>query len=105
MYLISTLPIAPRTWWRDHQHEFPALASLERDFLSIPATGAGVERLFNSPYDICHCRRGSLNAKTIQDLMMFLYTSHFDPEEEQLAFIRQFFSKEEQNAAVEDKDT
>ncbi|KOC18398.1 hypothetical protein AFLA70_13g006361 [Aspergillus flavus AF70] len=41
-YLESgTLPIAPRIFWRDNQHRFPALARLSRDVLSIPATGAG----------------------------------------------------------------
>ncbi|KAF4213877.1 hypothetical protein CNMCM6805_003710 [Aspergillus fumigatiaffinis] len=38
----------PRIFWKDHQHDFPALARLARDVLSISATGAGVERLFNS---------------------------------------------------------
>lgn len=39
----------------------------------MPATGAGVERFFNSTRDICHYRRGSLNEETIQDLMMMMY--------------------------------
>jgi hypothetical protein len=52
-------PIGPitrvtiRSFWKDHQHEFPALAKLARDVLLIPATGAGVERLFNSARDVC----------------------------------------------------
>lgn len=54
------------------------LASLARDIFSVPATGAGVERLFNSAWDVCHYRRGSLNATTIQDLMMFRCISKFD---------------------------
>lgn len=80
------------------------LASLARDILSIPATGAGVERLFNSARDICHYRRGSLNATTIQDLMMFMCATRFDIEEKQLAFIRDFLTKEEQEIAAEEKD-
>lgn len=80
------------------------LASLARDILFIPATGAGVERLFNSARDICHYRRGSLNATTIQDLMMFMCATRFDIEEKQLAFIRDFLTKEEQEIAAEEKD-
>ncbi|CAG8425270.1 unnamed protein product [Penicillium salamii] len=34
------------------------IATLARDVLTIPATSAGVERLFNTARDICHYRRG-----------------------------------------------
>ncbi|KAJ5742626.1 uncharacterized protein N7511_011358 [Penicillium nucicola] len=80
--MISTVRSGPRIFWKEHQHEFPALASLARDALSIPATGAGVERLFNSARDICHYRRGSLTPTTIQGLMLFMCTSRFDFEDE-----------------------
>jgi hypothetical protein len=85
--------------------EFPALASLARDVLSIPATGAGVERLFNSARDICHYHRGSLNSTTIQDLMMYVCTTRFEVEEEQLAFIREFFSKQEREVMIKKKNS
>lgn len=45
---IDTVEISPRIFWKENQHRYPALASVARDVLSIPATGAGVERLFNS---------------------------------------------------------
>ncbi|KAJ5041439.1 hypothetical protein NUH16_003403 [Penicillium rubens] len=64
----------------------------------------GIERLFNSARDICHYRRGSLNATTIQDLMMFTYATRFDIEEKQLAFVKDFLTKEEQEIAAEDND-
>ncbi|KAJ5472073.1 hypothetical protein N7539_008642 [Penicillium diatomitis] len=44
----------PRMFWKEHQQEFPSLAALARDILFIPASGAGVERLFNCARDICH---------------------------------------------------
>ncbi|KAJ5110730.1 hypothetical protein N7532_001265 [Penicillium argentinense] len=47
----------PRVFWKDHENEFPILARMARDILSIPASGAGVERLFNCARDICHYRR------------------------------------------------
>ncbi|KAJ5337448.1 uncharacterized protein N7506_005470 [Penicillium brevicompactum] len=76
-YLESGTVRAPTAvFWKDHQRQFPALANLARDVLSIPATGAGVERLFNSARDICHYRRGSLNPSTIHDLMMFITDAH-----------------------------
>jgi hypothetical protein len=79
--LLGTIRTHPRLFWKDHQHEFPALAHLARDILSVPATGAGVERLFNSARDVCHYRRGSLKPETIRDLMMFMCTSKFDLDE------------------------
>lgn len=85
----------PREFWRDHQHTFPVLASIARDILSVPATGAGVERLFNSARDICHYRRGSLQSSTIQDLMLLMCGIRFDLEEEQLAFVREYATEDE----------
>lgn len=91
----------PRTYWKEHQHEFPVLASLARDLFSIPATGAGVERLFNSARDICHYRRGSLNESTIQDLMMLMCATKFEVEEHQLAHIQHYQSDEERQEQKE----
>ncbi|KAG0153447.1 hypothetical protein PDIDSM_2099 [Penicillium digitatum] len=57
-YLDSdTVSVRPLTFWKEHQARFPAIAALARDTLSFPATGAGVERLFNTARDICHYRR------------------------------------------------
>lgn len=68
----------PCYFWKHHEAQFPTLAALARDIFSIPATGVGVERLFSSARDICHYRRGSLNATTIQDLMMLRCMTQFD---------------------------
>jgi hypothetical protein len=68
------------------------------------ATGAGVEQPFNSAWDICHYHRGSLKATTIQGLMMFMCTSRFEIEEEQLALIDEYLTNEEIHAANEEKD-
>lgn len=97
--------MSPRMFWKKNQHKYPALASAARDVLCIPATGAGVERLFNSARDICHYRRGSLNATTIQDLMMFMCATKFDLEEKELALTSEFISEAELEEANEEKDT
>jgi hAT family C-terminal dimerisation region len=104
-YILDPIEISPLTFWKENQHKYPALAAAARDVLSIPATGAGVERLFNSARDICHYRRGSLNATTIQDLMMFMCVSRFDIEKRQLALISELLSEEEKEEANEEKDT
>ncbi|KAJ6041644.1 hypothetical protein N7460_007034 [Penicillium canescens] len=105
-YLDSpTIDMAPLMFWRENAHRFPTLAALARDILSIPATGAGVERLFNTARDICHYRRGRLSATTIQELMMFLCISKFEIEEEQAAFLQEIFTRDEIEAAKEEKET
>lgn len=72
--------------------------------LSIPATGAGVERLLNSARDVRHYRRGSLKPSTIQDLMMFMCTSKFEIEGGQRALINEYRLHEEIQANQEAKD-
>lgn len=99
---IGTRLINPRVFWKDNQNELPILASLARDILTTPASGAGVERLFNSARDICHYRRGSLKPKTIQDLMMMMCTTRFDIESEKLAFIDEYLSTQEIHARKEE---
>lgn len=93
-----------RSFWKDHQHEFPALAKLARDILSIPAIGAGVERLFNSARDVCHYRRGSLRSETIQELMMYRCATQFEIEDEYLALKKEYLTSEEIEADKEEKN-
>jgi hypothetical protein len=102
--LLDTIDIGPLAFWRENQGRFPAIAALARDVLSVPATGAGVERLFNTARDICHYRRGRMKSETIQELMMFLCTSRFDLEEKESQRLEKFFSREEIEAAKEEKD-
>ncbi|KAJ6039228.1 hypothetical protein N7460_007260 [Penicillium canescens] len=96
-----TRKINPCVFWKCNQYEFPVLASLARDVLSIPATGSGVERLFNTARDICHYRRGSLKPTTIQDLMMYLCTSRFDIESDQHTLIEEYLTAQEIQAVKE----
>jgi hypothetical protein len=70
----------------------------------VPATGAGVERLFNTARDVCHYRRGRMKSETIQELMMFLCTSRFDLEEQDAKRLEEFFTRDEIEAAREEKD-
>ncbi|KAJ5277543.1 hypothetical protein N7534_005644 [Penicillium rubens] len=99
----ATIDMAPLEFWRTNAPRFPALSALARDILSISATGAGVERLFNTARDICHYRRGRLHASTIQELMMYLCTSKFDKEEQDSALLQEFFTRDEIEEAKEEK--
>ena len=103
-YILGIIRTPVYMFWKDHQHQFPALANLARDVLSVPATGAGVERLFNSARDVYHYRRGSLKPSTIQDLMMFMCTSKFEIEEGQRALINEYLLHKEVQANQEAND-
>ena len=85
----------PRLFWKEHESEYPILARMARDVLSIPASGAGVERLFNCARDICHYRRGQLKPDTIKDLMLHMFSSKFELEQNQLEIIKEYLSEGE----------
>lgn len=95
--------MSPRLYWKEHEREFPVLSRLARDLLSVPATGAGVERLFNSARDICHYRRGSLHEGTIQDLMMYMCSEKLTLEGQQLIRLEKPLESESQEALEEDE--
>jgi hypothetical protein len=71
----------------------------------IPATGAGVERLFNSARDICHYRRGLLQPKTIQDIMLWMCTTRFDLQEQKRLILQEYLSFQEIAAMSEANET
>ncbi|KAG0156602.1 hypothetical protein PDIDSM_3783 [Penicillium digitatum] len=68
---------------------------IARDILSIPASGAGVERLFNCARDICHYRRGQLKPSTIRGLMLHQFATNFDLRQEELEIIKEHLSQSE----------
>lgn len=82
----------PRAFWKEHEHEFPILARMARDILSIPASGAGVERLFNCARDICHYRRGQLKPSTIRELMLHQFATNFEVEQKEMEVIKEHLS-------------
>jgi hypothetical protein len=55
---------------------------MAREFLAIPASGVGVERLFNQARDICTYRRHSLKPETIRLLVMLMCMDSFNLKEE-----------------------
>jgi hypothetical protein len=77
------------------------LAAMARDILATPASGAGVERLFNCARDICHYRRGQLKPETIRSLMLHLFASKFELQQAELEMIKEYLSSGE--AAILDQ--
>lgn len=92
----------PLSFWKENPFRFLAIALLARDYLAIPATGAGVERLFNTARDICHYRRGYLKSRTIEELMLYLCTSRFDLEIQVQKEFEQFFGSDDTQILIEE---
>lgn len=99
--LIGLTKGKPRVFWKEHEHEYPVLAAMARDILATPASGAGVERLFNCARDICHYRRGQLKPETIRSLMLHLFASKFELQHTELEMIKEYLSSGE--AAILDQ--
>lgn len=53
-------------WWKEHQHKYPILSSLARDYLSVPGSSAAAERTFSAAADVTTAVRGRLNPRTIE---------------------------------------
>jgi len=73
-YLASSLAIldgqCPLSWWKVHATEYPTLARMGRDILSIPLTSVAVERVFSAACDILPYRRNRIGHEMITALML-----------------------------------
>ncbi|GBC14125.2 ribonuclease H-like protein [Rhizophagus irregularis DAOM 181602=DAOM 197198] len=56
-------------WWKLHEIKYPNLSKMARDYLSIPATSAPVERIFSGGTDLVVQKRCSLKESTIRETM------------------------------------
>ena len=63
-------------WWKANAFEFPAMARAARDYLSVPSTEVGVERVFSGARDVLGLRRHCMSAETMRWLV--LLKSHYD---------------------------
>ena len=59
----------PLMWWKQHVQEFPRLARMTRQHLTVPATSASPERLFSSVGLVKSDLRGRLLDSTLIDVM------------------------------------
>ena len=56
-------------WWKIHKSMFPNLGRMARQFLALPASSAGVERLFSRSGETHGDKRKSMKETTMQCLM------------------------------------
>ena len=59
----------PLMWWKQHQEEFPRLARMARQYLTVHARSASPERLFSSVGLVKSDLRGRLLDTTLIDVM------------------------------------
>ena len=59
----------PLMWWKQHQQEFPRLARMTRQYLTVPASSVSPERLFSSVGLVKSDLRGRLLDSTLIDVM------------------------------------
>ena len=69
-------------FWKRAEGTFPIIAEMAREFLAIPASGVGVERLFNQARDICTYRRHRLKLETLRLLVILMCIDSFNLKEE-----------------------
>uniref|UniRef100_G3PNR9 HAT C-terminal dimerisation domain-containing protein n=1 Tax=Gasterosteus aculeatus TaxID=69293 RepID=G3PNR9_GASAC len=63
---------SPLSWWKSNEARFPALASLAKSFLCIPATSTPSERLFSAAGNIASKKRASLTPEHV-NMLTFLH--------------------------------
>lgn len=61
----------PLQWWQEHEVAYPALSTLAKKYLCVPATSSPSERIFSCSGNIVTCQRAALNPDTV-DRLVFL---------------------------------
>lgn len=56
-------------WWRAHESFFPNLAKMARQFLALPASSAGVERLFSAAGEMHDKKRKRTSEMTLSHML------------------------------------
>ena len=73
-YLLTPPPdkkVKTLDYWHDHSHDFPHLNLMARDRFAVPATGAGVERMFSKSGRVATWTRARLQSMTIVETMLY----------------------------------
>ena len=67
---VETQITNPLQYWKVHEHRFPALAQMARDFLAIPASSVPSEAAFSQAGRVLDDYRSSLDPATVSALML-----------------------------------
>jgi len=69
---IDRLKGNPLEWWRAHQRQYPAVATVARQLLCIPATSVPSERLFSKAGNVITKKRNQLNPLKAQKVIFLM---------------------------------
>jgi hypothetical protein len=58
-------------YWKNHDSDFPGLKHMIHNTFAVPATGAGVERMFSRNGRVATWGRARLNGITITETMLY----------------------------------
>jgi hypothetical protein len=73
-YLVSPSPdgkIRTLDYWKHQSVQWPHLGRMARDTFAVPATGAGVERIFSQSGRVASWTRARLQSRTICETMLY----------------------------------
>jgi hypothetical protein len=73
-YLLTPPPdkkVKTLDYWHDHSHDFPHLNVMVRDTFAVPATGAGVERMFSKSGRVATWTVARLHSMTIVETILY----------------------------------
>ncbi|CAG7674085.1 unnamed protein product, partial [Allacma fusca] len=63
---VSLKDNSPLIWWKEQECNFPAVATMARDFLSVSGTGVPTERTFSLATDLLGPKQMLTSAETIK---------------------------------------
>lgn len=81
----------PLVFWKNNCNRFPVLSNIARKMLAIPASSAGVERVFSVTGCISRARRSKINAENVSRLLMVRENIDINSLGRQLGKFRSFF--------------
>ena len=64
-------PVHTLSYWKTKSVSLPHLGLMARDIFAVPATGAGVERMFSKSGRVASWSRARLQAATIRETMLY----------------------------------
>jgi len=102
--IVTNENINPLNWWRTHQNEFPTLAKIAKDYLTIQATSIPCEQLFSLANHTIRKTRSRLHPQTARAsicLKSWLkYFSEIDNNEIHLDDIQQPSNENEEDTEL-----
>lgn len=71
IFTISRLTEDPLTWWKNHEKQYPVLATMAKIYLATPASQTSSERLFSCGSHVVSPLRSSLDPNNVEMLVLW----------------------------------